>query len=169
MRSQARRRLIRCCAGSLVLGMAGCLRFRDGKPSPSVTLSPTVENTSSEWQLDVTIRSPDDSSLHDVTVVAFDVHGDEVCRTHVGDFLHHGRFRTTTTLLCDDFPAIVTALAEESPCDGAIIQLTYWVDRENGGPIRWDNTNRECDEELPPDRVLEKVADPPVRRTSSWS
>ena len=165
MSSLTRRRVLRTVLASTLTGLAGCGRIhRRGKPNPTLDVFLAPEKTDSGWQLQGQVRNTDDTSIHDVRVVAFDIHGNEVCRTAVGDFPQHGRHETTTTVSCDDFPGIVTAMAEESPCDGALIRMLYYTAEQDPETVDdlnhhsfWEGRWRECEEELPPEHVLDEV------------
>lgn len=109
-----------------------------------------------------------DVSIHDIMVVAFDENGDEVCRNYIGDLLKGERPDKTATLVCDVFPAIITATAEESPCNGANIMILYWIGDADQvelsgetGVILWKSTYQECDEPIPPRRVIENLGEIP--------
>lgn len=162
------RRVVLHFAGVLTsIGLIGCTRNRgrNSEPQPVLELHPETEPTDTGWNMDIWIRHTSDraASIHDVTVIAFSNHGEEVCRIDVGDFPQGGRFEERESVTCDTFPAIVSATAQESPCDGASIWITYLAESgEEGEPIAWDNTPRECDESLPPERVIKEVSKPPT-------
>lgn len=161
-----RRSLLRLLGVTALSGLGGCnvTIGPNGERHPTLKVHPEVERTETAWQMDVWVRNTrnNTTSIHDVTVIAFTEHGDEACRLDIGDFPQGGRFEERDTLICDDFPAIVTATAEESPCDGANIRIAYLARVEDERErFVWDSTFRECDESLPPDRVIEQVAEPP--------
>lgn len=164
MVSFSRRSVLQLLSTGAIVGFAGCIVDfqRDRERHPRLRISPNVDQTETGWQMEVRVKHTSDTvtSIHDVTVIAFDNHGREVCQLNAGDFPRGGRHEATETTDCDDFPAIVTATAEESPCDGANIQIVYWTGSEEER-FPWDDTFRECDESLPPGRVLDEVKDPP--------
>lgn len=168
----SRRAIFGSFIASTVSGLAGCIDIstnigENGDPDPRLRVYPRVEQTRDSWEMSVRVRNMYDwdTSFHDVTVVAFDESGTEVCRVDVGDFPQNGRFEASKTISCREFPAIVTATAEESPCDGANIGITYWTGPDDlrgeeipEGRIVWDRTFRECNEDLAPDRVIANVS-----------
>lgn len=146
--------------------LSGCGQRGEGERSPRLRLYPGVEQTDNGWQMEFRVRHKTDwqASIHDVSVIAFDGRGNEVCRVDVGDFPEHGRNEHIDTVTCEGFPAIITATARETPCEGAQIQLFYYVSDQDPADVgnvndssRWEGTWRQCDEELPPERVLEEV------------
>lgn len=158
-----RRAVLRQGIGCLLLGVAGCTSepwSGDDDVDPVLTISPQISETGGSWELTARVENDYnwDVEIHNITVIAFNETGTEVCRADAGD-LGHSR---TVTLTCGTFPTIITATADESPCDGAKIDIYYWVgsDEERGSPndiSLWETTHRRCDESLPPKRVLEKV------------
>ena len=95
-----------------------------------------------------------ETSIHDVEILAYSDTGEKVCRKHIGDLLELEEPEKTVSLTCGSFPAIITADAEESPCDGALISIFRWKGTENekdhpNDPGLWDQDRRECDEGLP--------------------
>lgn len=134
--------------------------------SPILTLSVQVEQKDSGWELMASVRNDHNwyVAFHDVTLVAFSDAGDEVCRSIVGDFPKNGTASQSVTVTCDAFPAILSATAEESPCDGARIEIQYWVGTAeqrraelSNDEVVWESTYQKCDEPLPPSRVLTNV------------
>ena len=169
----SRRRILQLCLVGSIAGVSGCninISRGDGDRSdsgPVLDIFPEIAKTESAWQMTVQIRNSTDNdfSIHGVTVIAFSEQGEEVCRSHMGDFPQGGRFEGTETIDCEEFPAIVTATAEETPCDGGNIQIVYWTgtDDQRGeeipdGTFVWDTTFRECEENLPPERVIANVS-----------
>ena len=170
----SRRTILRCCALGTVPGVAGCnvnvnvgrTDDEEGEPGATLRVSPGVERTETSWQMNVRVRNTTsyDFSIHDVTVVAFSEEGEEVCHVHMGDFPQGGRWEETKTVDCETFPAIVTAIAEETPCDGAHIRMLYYTSEKDPATVNdlsnhrlWEGRWRECDEELPPEHVVEEV------------
>ena len=168
----SRRRILQLCLVGSSAGVSGCninISRGDGDqgdPGPVLDIFPKIVKTESAWQMTVQVRNSTDNdfSIHDVTVIAFSEQGEEVCRVEMGDFPQGGRFEGTETIDCEEFPAIVTATAEEAPCEGANIQILYWTgtDEQRGkevpdGTFVWGTTFRECEEDLPPDRVIANV------------
>ena len=104
------------------------------------------------------------TSIHNVTVVGFNEAGENVCQVDMGDFPQGGKFEETETVDCEGFPAIVTATAEETPCDGASIRMLYYTSEKDPAAVKdlsyhglWESRWRECDEDLPPEHVVEEV------------
>lgn len=167
MRGLSRRTIIEFMGLGATMATAGCGNPRDGDRSATLRLFPVFERTESGWQMTVRVKNTTNNiaSIHDVTVVAFNGQGEETCRIGMGDFPHAGRYEHTETVSCEGFPAIITAIAEETPCEGANIRLLYYVGETTPKDVAnindhalWDGTWRECNEELPPDRVLKKVS-----------
>lgn len=157
--------------GAVGLGaLAGCggrRRSENDEIHPLLKLYPTLGRENGDWSVKVRAKNTrvQDAPIHEVTVLAFKDTGEELCRNHVGDLDSLGSNERTVHLSCEAFPAIITAIAEESPCDGARISLLYYVgDREarKAGKVNdaslWEQTRRQCNEELPPERVLENVS-----------
>ena len=164
-----RRTLLRFCGSGTIVALGGCNagQKESNDPSPILTLSAQVERKGGGWELTVSVRNDHNwyIAFHDVTLVAFTDDGDEVCSSFVGDFPKNGAASRSVTVSCDAFPAILSATATESPCDGAKIEIQYWVgETEQRGAelsndeIVWDSTYRKCDEALPPRRVLRNVS-----------
>ena len=166
-----RRNFLKFCVLGVSSAATGCSinigGRNNGERNPTLRLFPDPEQIEGEWQMNVRVRHTSDNvaSIHDVTVMAFSKKGEEVCRVDVGDFPQGGRFEATESVDCEAFPAIITATAEETPCDGANIQIVYWTgtDEQRGeeipdGIFVWGSTFRECDEPLPPDRVIANVS-----------
>ncbi len=146
--------------------LAGCGTPNPNPVYPLVKLFARTERDSSDWLLRVRVRNArvPDAPIHDVTVVAYNDTGTEVCRKQAGDLSTIETNERIMHLTCDGFPAIITATAEESPCDGANIQILYWIgtDEQRGADLPpdvkvWESYYRECGESLPPERALENV------------
>ena len=166
-----RRTFLGFCGTGFTVGVAGCgvsPNVIGDEPDPRVDFYLRVDRVDDEWLLKARVRSHDDTSIDGVTLIAFSDQGEEVCRTQVGDFEAYQVVEHTVEITCKTFPAIVSGTAAETPCDGANIQITYWVgDPEQvelsgeNETILWESTYRECDEPLPPERVIEKVEETP--------
>lgn len=171
MTAVTRRSLFRYLGFLVIGGVIGCLGIEPNQGirserNPRIRVSPGIERSATGWKMSSYMRHYTDrhASIHGVIVVAFNTHGEEICRDSMGDFPQHGRYEATKTIDCDEFPAIVTATAEESPCDGAQIRMLYYTSEENpetvddlGHHSLWEGRWRDCDEELPPEHVVEKV------------
>lgn len=166
MGSLGRREAIRILGTGAIVALAGCHGNRGDEPSPTLRLSPSLELTETGWRVTVRVRHKTDSvaSIHDVTVLGFSDHGESVCQVNVGDFTSPGEFEATESVTCEDFPAIITATARESPCDGAQIELLYYVggdEQRDSGSVNdgslWEGNYRKCDEEVPPEHVVSNV------------
>ena len=163
-----RRLFTRFLCGSMSVLYAGCSGQLkgNGEISPRLDIFAVVERTDSGWKLTVRARNTLDwdVSLHDVTILAFSDTGEEVCQAYVGDLIKLEEPDRTVTANCSAFPAIITGDAEESPCDGAKIEIIYWIgsDEQRHSDVPndvklWEDTYRKCNEPVPPDRVLEQV------------
>ena len=169
MNCVSRRLALRASVISITPLFIGCTNLSSQEVeeiSPRLRIYPQRKQTETGWEMTVRVRNVNnwDSSIHDVTVVAFNAHGQEICQAHMGDFLQHGQNTATETVNCDGFPAIVTATARETPCDGAKIRIIYYISEKNPEDLDtfrnqtlWEGRWRECDEEFPPDHILEKV------------
>ena len=167
-----RRSFVRFCCGASVAVVAGCNgnAIDSDEINPQLDFFVQVERTDTGWELTVRVRNTYDRdvSIHDITLLAFSATGEEVCREEIGDLTRQDPPDRTVSLTCESFPAIVSGTAAETPCDGANIQITYWVgDPEQvelsgeNETILWESTYRECNEPLPPERVIEKVEETP--------
>lgn len=170
MKPLCRRSVLQFGALSAVTGVAGCSinvnTPGNGDRNPTLRVYPGVEQKGDSWKMNLRVRHKSDNiaSIHDVTVVAFGEHGQETCYIEVGDFPQGGRYEVDETVPCDSFPAIVTAIAEESPCDGANIRMLYYTSKKDPATVDdltnhslWEGRWRECDEDLPPEHVVEEV------------
>lgn len=166
MQRPSRRAVIQVVWVGAMTAFPGCGTPEDGDRSATLRIFPEVERSESGWQMTVKVENDTNhvASIHDVTMVAFDDQGNEVCRRSMGDFPRGAPYERTETVSCERFPAIVTATAEETPCDGANIEIVYWTGSPDQrgediprGEFVWDYTFRKCDEPLPPQRVLDKV------------
>lgn len=163
-----RRVFLRGCGLALFGSIPGCSSEPIGtaKPDPKLQISPKVEEIENGWELTSNL-SVSLESLHGVTLLAYTGAGSEVCRQQAGDFdvpgIPGGTEKTVTTT-CSRFPAIITATAKETPCDGANIEILYWIGTDEqrhedvAGDVKlWETTTRRCDEQLPPQRVIRNV------------
>ena len=171
MNSVSRRQVFQFAISGNLLFLSGCnmvgRRSNDNEvPAPRLRLYLDREQTDAGWEMTVRARHVNDwdTSIHDVTVIAFNEHGEDVCTIPIGDSLQHGSNEKTETVDCDGFPAIVTATAEESPCDGAQIRMLYYTSEQDPETVDdlnhhsfWEGRWRDCDEELPPEHVLDEV------------
>ena len=149
--------------------VAGCSddEPENGEVNPQLDLFAEIEKEGTDWELTVRVRhtSTWETSVHDVTVVAFSDTGEQVCEKHIGDFVEMGAPERTVTTNCDEFPAIIAVTAQESPCEGAYLEILYWIGTDEqrkadlpGDVLVWESYYRECNEDLPPQRALENVS-----------
>lgn len=85
-----RRSVLRYCCSGLLTTMAGCDgRETAGEIEPELALFPEVNENAGGWELTVRVRNDNDfdTSIHNITVIAFDETGEEVCRTQAGDLI----------------------------------------------------------------------------------
>lgn len=146
------------------------------------TLAPVVSACQSEEQdppaTDVTLRSLEWTragdevrltgevevlfgQIHDAVVRMFDKEGAAVGQADIGD-LDSNRL-VSFELTSKRFPMIVATVAAESPCDDYRFPLVYLVDSDKSSlslpeGFTTAGTTLRCEEELPPERVLETVA-----------
>jgi len=115
----------------------------------------------SGWTLELrTEVAPVTGSIPDVTLIAYTEQGAVACERTVGQ-VEGGDF----TLACTAFPAIISARSELD-CEDVIIDILYWTgtDEQQERPIPveseipYQTTERECDESLPPERLLNETA-----------
>jgi hypothetical protein len=154
-----------------VFGLTGCQSYNDSESTTkrnhkkALSLSPIVKKVNRGWAVKVVVRNEDDwdASFRDIQVLAYTPDGTKVCESHVGDLLQSGDFKRTVEMTCSAFPTIITATARESPCENALIPVIYWVGSKAqktatiaSGEIVWKDVYRQCEEALPPQRVLEK-------------
>lgn len=158
-----RRRFTALLAGAHVGGLAGCVVPEiTGPDSPHINIRAEVVSADGSWTSTIRIRNLHGSSspAHGVSLLVFDVRGNQLYLEDVGDIPDDGGTQLTeSTFVTTEFPAIQTATAEESPCDGARIEVNYWdedvEDLEVDGI--WRDVHRECDEPIPPQSVLDEV------------
>lgn len=167
-----KRDFLRLSAAGIVSSLAGCQRS-DGSSTTTtkktvtkrLSLTPTVSNTMNKWQLEVVARNVHDwhTSIYDIHILAYDSNGAKVCEAQVGDLLSSGDFKRTIETTCSTFPAIITATARETPCEGTLIPVLRWIGtdeqrKQTAFPEEqvWESTYRKCGEDLPPQRVLDK-------------
>ena len=147
---------------------AGCSVTSPPRDNPDrLALYPTVSETPTTWELTVEVRNVNDwdRGFRDVTVLGYDETGQRVCTAEVGDLDGDSGRRPTVTASCSSFPAIVTATAAQSPCDEDIaVEILYWVGTAeqrgtdpNENEIVWKSTVQQCNESLPPNRVIQNV------------
>ena len=148
------------------IGLSGCAENNTNEIDPRVSIFPEVEPEEDRWKLKVRVRNDygDYVSVNDISVKAFDQQGEEVCSVDMGTLPQNGPYDRTKFITCEEFPAIITAVAEESPCDGAEIRLLYYVGFDEPQDVEdlvdgsyWEGTWRECEENLPPGYVIEEV------------
>lgn len=158
-----RRGFLRLYLGGGAISVAGCNGFRrdDADPSPVLDIFAEIHETEVAWELTARVRNTHDwdVSIHNVTLLAFSKNGTKVCQNDVGDLIKLETKEQTVTISCSKFPAIITAKAEETPCDGAQISLLIWQGTEQqksnpNDPDLWEHTRRKCNEPLPPERAL---------------
>lgn len=168
MNNMNRRKFFQIALGGTFGVLGGCGQpVENGEPDPYVSIFPEISEANSEWELSARIRNDNywEVLVHDVTLIAYSDEGEEVCRKHVGDFALGEPESRSVTVRCNSFPAIIAVTAEESPCDGAKLEIVYWTgtDDQRGKEldteeIVWESTYQECSESLPPDRVLQNVS-----------
>lgn len=167
-----RRHFLHVSAIGLIPSLAGCQQSNQTRPTTTksstkhLRLSPTVYKTAKEWQLEVIVRNVHDwhTSIHDIQVLAYGANGAKVCEAQVGDLLKTGDFKRSVEITCSTFPVIITATARETPCEDALIPVLRWIGTDvqrkqtvAPGEQVWKSTYRKCGEDLPPQRVLDKV------------
>jgi len=171
-----RRELLGSCAGGISFVVAGCGQFVH-QPPPSKDLRIRVESvhpTETGWQLRIeTNVAPVRDSIPEVTLVAFAENERLACEKAISD-LRGGR--KEHELDCQRFPAIISARTSLD-CDRENVQIVYWVgpdelqqqrmpeDLGPGDPV-FQNTEQECGEPLPPERVVTAVREAPTETES---
>jgi hypothetical protein len=127
-----------------------------------MNIFPEVQKNSGKWLLEARIVSVHDwhTSFHEVRLLAFDTEGTKICEAPVGELSGHKKTVDTT---CSKFPSIIAATARESPCKKAQIPIVWWTSTKEKrtstftpGKRPWKSTYRECDEDLPPERILDE-------------
>ena len=167
-----RRSIVRIFSCGICSLFAGCGKQDDDwELSPKLSIYATISSTNSVWDLTIRVRNNyrhEGAELHNVELFGFSDSGDEVCRTPIGDFQESDPSERQVTVTCAEFPAIITATAEESPCDGANIMILYWIGDADQVELSgenvvtlWESTYRECDEPIPPQRVIENIGEIP--------
>lgn len=160
--SECRRRQF-LIAGGLCMStvLAGCGDYV-GNPPPKDGFVLKVEEVSQRADdaggFDLTVQmqlAPSKSdTIEGVVVLAYAQDGTEVARHSVGTLNKHSV--ETVTTYCSGFPTMVTVKTARSPCDDLVIDIRYLE-----GPVTpadertWARTTRECEEGLPPERLLE--------------
>ena len=155
----------------IALSTAGCVEGPSNDPQGELDFQGvTVRERSDAWRLitslNITVRK-----FENITVVVFDDNGDRIDEHQIGTVdppgLPDGTKREIEMDL-DAFPAIISAEADKPPCDDRLIDITYWIgtDEQRGREISesekvWEETFRECDEVLPPERVIDEVEGAP--------
>jgi hypothetical protein len=103
--------------------------------------------------------------FHDVVLRSFDNGGEELEVVSIGAIPTPDDRRVVEIQFeTEEFPAIQTATAQQSPCDKVEIEMVYWTgsdDQRNEGPndhgAPWQSTTRRCNESVPPERVVERA------------
>lgn len=158
-----------------VAGFAGCTDSTEptGRRNSLLSIFPMVEKSGETWNLTAEVRNqvPNVAGYSNVRIVAFSDHGTQICQKPVGDLPRTGDDVKVVSLKCNRFPAIVSSISDNAPCNGNELEIVYWVGNRkqrtttSTGTILWKTTLRRCDETLPPERVLEKM-DPDGTETS---
>ena len=159
----------RQCLAGLSAGIcgtvAGCTRFIF-QPEPAARLyliDAEVSSVESGWILELTTEVPPrpTDGIQNVTLVAYTDQGTVACERAVG---HVDDGFTDFELQCTAFPAIISARSGLD-CEDVIIDILYWTGSEEQQERRipeeitdsvgiYRVTERECDESLPPERLL---------------
>jgi len=163
-----RRTLLRSFTVGATAVAAGCGRYVGNPPEPKRleiqfrSLRP-IDNG---YRLSVQLSNngePQDT-IENATLLAYSESGELVCRKEAGR-LNAERLQTNVTVTCSDFPAIITGSSDTSICDGIEIPIIHWTGTDDQkevhmpedvpeGVVWFENTLRECDQELPPERLL---------------
>ena len=163
-----RRRLLQTCGIGLVATLAGCHGRFEGNPPPDRSLELAVKEVrpvDKGWQLVVNVSNEERRrSIKSGTVLAYSESGVQACNADFGELSDW--VSRSKTLDCSAFPAIITAKISTPVCEGAKIRLIYWTGTEAQKQLHipdelgeneavYDATeHRQCDEALPPDRLL---------------
>jgi len=166
--SMDRRTMIRWCGTCAALELAGCGRFVfQDKPKRDLDLAMqevTPLNNSYQATVSISYGVGSEEPFQDVQILAYSEQGQQVCDKHVGTIGSGGR--ETVRLNCSGFPAVVTADTNTSVCnDSVMIQVIHWIGTEEQKQMQipdeipqdtpvYDRTNLECNESLPPDRLI---------------
>lgn len=171
MNEMKRRYFLQMSAFGFTVGLPGCQRFTDADPTTTesynqiMAIFPKVKKVSDGWSLEAQVVNeyPQHTSFHDIQLLAYTADGSKICEAKVGDLLKPTGDAETVETTCSEFPAIITATARESPCEKALIPVDYWVGTDAqktttlaSDEIVWKDTYRKCDEELPPQRILDE-------------
>lgn len=167
-----RRQFLNLSAIATVMGLSGCQQLGDSGTTTDagtnkvLNILPKVDKVSDRWLLEAMVINeyPQDASFHEIRLLAYTANGDKVCETEVGDLLKPTGDMATVKVNCPKFPAIITATAQESPCENALIPVDYWTgtNAQRTGTVAtdeilWKDTYRKCGEALPPMRVVNKT------------
>lgn len=165
------RYFLQVLTGSSLIGLAGCQRFQRSNQTTTeehdkvMNIIPQVQKIADEWLLEAKVVNVYnwDTSFHDVQLLAYAADGAKIGETQVGDLVKPGGDEQIVETTCSEFPIIITATARETPCEDALLPINYWVGTDaqrtetvDDEEVLWKDTYRECGEDLPPKRVLEK-------------
>lgn len=163
-----RRQLLAGLSAGICGSVAGCGGRFIFQPEPSARLylrDPEVTPVGSGWTLELTTEVPPRTSeIPNVTLVAYTEQGTVACERTVGQIEEDTDF----SLECTAFPAIISARSGLD-CEDVIIDILYWTGSEEQQERRipeeitdsvgiYRVTERECDESLPPERLLTETA-----------
>lgn len=166
-----RRHILQALAGSSIGLLSGCQQFQRSEQTITernnkvLNIFPQTQKVTDGWSLEAKVVNVHnwDTSFHDIQLFAYATDGTRVGEAQVGDLIEPGGEKRTVETTCAEFPAIITATAQETPCENALIPINYWVgtDAQRTGnvsdeEILWKDTYRKCGEDLPPTRILDK-------------
>lgn len=162
--SITRRRFLTACSVTVSPIVAGCGREPEQYGKLKVRGQPYRENGT--WYMNVYVDHIGDSTsnFHNITVVGYNETGEETFQEHIGDSTgSYSDIQERRTVESDGFPYLVVITADEDDCkDGYTYHAIRWngTDEqrpkiiERSGVIIWETIELQCDEELPPERLL---------------
>lgn len=159
----SRRTLLSSVATIAITGQVGCIGPGSSNPDyPNLNIRAEVVASDGRWDSTIRIRNLYESysAAHGVELLVFDVTGTQLYEESIGDIPAAGTSGpVVTSFTTDAFPAIQTIVADESPCDGARIEINYWDEdvEEMDADGLWRDVRRECDKPLPPQHVLSEA------------
>jgi hypothetical protein len=141
-----RRQILKTAAVAVVPLVAGCERATRHRTISLKRIRFEDQNGIIQVSGRVGVRSqgPDGwTTFHDVSVVAYDDEGEQVCATPLGDI--EGGYRTVTfTLVCEHHPHRIVIEVAESPCD-AETSIHKAVRKEDEDGIYYAIQGRGCE------------------------
>lgn len=147
---------------------AGCISETEteDKPFSQLRVAADAYEKNDKMYVDVKVHHdhPTGTTFHNITVIGYSRTGETVFREEFGDSTYPGELQKWFTVEPAEFPFIIAVTADESPCtEGLTFEVIRWNGTdaqqletypEDNPDYAWEEFERQCNEDLPPQRLL---------------